>query len=603
MPLRNAGDGLPGKGNQLPAGGVSFKVNIAQAGKPAPQKPLRLWPGVAAVVLQWLARFVVPMVVPGAMIFGVLGELVGGLAVIVWWIFFSRAPGLERWTALPLMIAAMFATSRILDKSIATGAQGGLYFILAVPVLSLALVAWAVASRRLSGGLRYVSMVATILVASGGWALVRTGGFDSDFHQDLSWRWAKTPEDRLVAREVEGHPVAAPAILAATAADWPGFRGPGRDSIIPGVRIKTDWSTSPPVQLWRRPVGPGWSSFAVHGDLIYTQEQRGADELVACYDAASGNPVWTHRDTARFWEANAGAGPRATPTLHEGRVYTFGATGIVNALDARDGAVAWRRDAVSDSAMKVPGWGFASSPLVVGDLVIVAAAGRLVAYDIATGAPRWLGPDRGDSYSSPQLLTIDGVPQVLLMSAPGVISVSPADGKPLWEYKWPTATRIMQPAMTADGGLLMTAGDAMGGAGMRRIGVSHGPDGWKAEEQWTSTGLKPSFNDSVIHDGYVYGFDGAILACLDVKDGKRKWKGGRYGAGQLVLLRDQGLLLVVSEDGELALVKAAPDQFTEVARFPALEGKTWNHPVLAGDRLLVRNASEMAAFRVSLERL
>jgi outer membrane protein assembly factor BamB len=282
-------------------------------------------------------------------------------------------------------------------------------------------------------------------------------------------------------------------------------------------------------------------------------------------------------------------------------VYTFGATGIVNALDAASGAVLWSRNAASDAGVKSPGWGFASSPLVFGDMVIVAAAGKLVAYDQATGTPRWLGPDGGgDSYSSPELVTFDGVAQIVLMSSFGATSVAPADGALLWKYGWKSDTRIMQPAVTADGNLLITAGDAMGGVGMRRIAIAHGPAGWTAEERWTSAGLKPSFNDSVVHNGYVFGFNGGILACIDVKDGTRKWKGGRYGNGQLVLLRDQDLLLVISEEGELALVKATPDQFTEVAHFPALEGKTWNHPVLAGDRLLVRNGNEMVAFRLSL---
>ena len=310
--------------------------------------------------------------------------------------------------------------------------------------------------------------------------------------------------------------------------------------------------------------------------------------------------MWAHGDAARFWESNAGAGPRATPTLHEGRVYTFGATGIVNALDASNGTVLWSRNAASDTGKKVPGWGFASSPLVVGDMVIVAASGKLAAYDLATGAPRWIGPDGGDSYSSPHLVTIDGVPQILLMSAAGATSVAPADGKLLWKHSWPSDTRIMQPAQTADGDLLITSGDAMGGVGMRRIAVAHGSAGWTTEERWTSAGLKPNFNDFVVHDGHVYGFSGSILACIDVKDGTRKWKGGRYGAGQLVLLRDQGLLLVLSEEGEIALVKATPDQFTEVARVPAMEGKTWNHPVLVGNRLLVRNGNEMVAFRLPL---
>lgn len=136
--------------------------------------------------------------------------------------------------------------------------------------------------------------------------------------------------------------------------------------------------------------------------------------------------------------------------------------------------------------------------------------------------------------------------------------------------------------------------------GMRRISVAHGPNGWTTQEQWTSVRLKPYFNDFVVCDGYAFGFAGRRLACLDVKDGTRKWKGGRYTPGQLLLLADQNLLLVQSEKGELALVVASPDQFSELARFPAIEGKTWNHPVLIGDVLLLRNAQEMVAFRLSL---
>ncbi len=321
---------------------------------------------------------------------------------------------------------------------------------------------------------------------------------------------------------------------------------------------------------------------------------------MACYNATTGKPVWAHRDPARFWESNAGAGPRGTPTLAGGRVYTLGATGIVNALDANDGAVLWSRNAGTDTGTKVPGWGFASSPLVLGDMVVVAASGHLVAYDAATGSPRWFGPDSGGSYSSPHLLSIDGVAQIVLMSAHGATSVSPEDGKLLWKYAWPSDTRIMQPAVTADGDLLISGGDAMGGVGLRRIAVIHGASGWTVEERWTSEGLKPNFNDFVVYNGHVYGFDGSILACIDVKDGKRAWKGGRYGHGQLVLLRDQGVLLVLSEEGELALVKAATDQFTELARSPAIEGKTWNHPVLVGERLLVRNGNEMVGFRLPL---
>jgi outer membrane protein assembly factor BamB len=630
---------------------------ITQTGEPTPQKPLRLWPGVVAAVLLLLVRVVVPVVAPNATFFGLplalvglLGGAFGGLAIVVWWLFFSRAPWSERLGAIILMIVALLATSRLAHESIAGAGMGMLLYILAVPVQGVALVVWAVASRRLSSGLRRASLVATILLACGVFTLLRTGGITGDADSDFHWRWTKTPEERLLAQagnelldsarggptapekpvavsasDASVPPASAPAVeplekplVAAagdqpaslpvppaatkTAADWPGFRGPDRDDVIHGVRIETDWSKSPPVALWRRPIGPGWSSIAVRGNLIYTQEQRGDDEIVASYNLTTGKPVWMHRDATRFWESNAGAGPRATPTLSNGRVYTFGATGIVNTLDARDGSVVWSRNAASDTGATLPGWGFAGSPLVVNDVVIVAASGRLVAYDVATGNPRWFRQTGGGSYSSPHRVTIHGVEQVLLLNGGGATSVAPADGTVLWDHRWPESSgSIVQPALTTDGDVLIGAIDSSaGGFGTRRIALAHGPGGWTVEERWTSTGLKPGFNDYVVHKGHAFGFDGSILASIDLENGKRDWKGGRYGNGQLVLLPDQDLLLVLSEEGELALVKATPDHFTELARFPALEGKTWNHPVLVGDVLLVRNGEEMAAFRLSL---
>jgi outer membrane protein assembly factor BamB len=579
-------------------------MGIAQIGEP--QKPLRLWPGVAIVALQWLARFGVPMLLPGAMAFGAIGGLFGGLAIIVWWAFFSRAPRSERWGAVLLMIVALAVTSRLLHESIATAGMGVMFYLYAIPVLSLAFVVWAVASPHLPDGPRRATMVVTILLACGAWTLVRTGGVTGSAESDFAWRWAETPEERLVSQDAQAVQVDDdPAALASTTAatetggDWPGFRGPDRDGIIRGVRIETDWSASPPVELWRRPIGPGWSSFAVRGDLVYTQEQRGDDEVVSCYRATTGEPVWRHRDATRFWESNAGAGPRGTPTLGNGRVYTFGATGILNALDAADGAVVWSRNVASDTDTKVPHWGFSSSPLVVDDIVVVAASGTLVAYDLAGGDLRWRGPAGGVSYSSPHRLTIDGVAQIVLLDGPSAKSVAPADGTLLWRHPWP-GCGMLQPALTADGDVLITALGMSGGIGTRRIGVAHGPAGWTTEERWTSRGLKPYFNDLVVHDGHAFGFDGSILSCINLGDGERMWKGGRYGHGQLVVLADQDLLLVLSERGELALVAATPERFTELARFPAIEGKTWNHPVLVGDLLLVRNNREMAAFRLSL---
>lgn len=594
---------------------------------------MRLWPGVAIVTVQWLLRFGLPVVAPDLTMYGVIAGMAGFVAVLVWWLGFSRAPWTDRVAAVVLMFAAMAATFPFLDRSMATGAMGMIFPMLAVPGLSLAFVAWAVVSRQMSIGMQRATMVVAIVLPCVAWTMVRTGGFTGNFDNDLAWRWTATPEDRVLAMveempitpPVEAAPVETPVasqpnvvpaaspaavvdaeIVAAPAGvnallDWPGFRGPGRDSLVRGVRIATDWAASPPAELWRRPIGPGWSSFAVHGDVFYTQEQRGEEEIVAAYRVSTGAPVWMHRDAARFWESNGGAGPRGTPTFSNGRLYTFGATGILNVLDAASGRVIWSRNAGTDSGIKVPDWGFSSSPLLIDDLVIVAAAGKLVAYDRATGAPRWMGPDGGQGYSSPHLLTIQGVPQILLLDAKGAVSVSPTDGAELWKVVVTSSgmsAPVVQPALTPDGDVLVTAGDI---SGVHRFAVANGPGGWSANSRWSSNGLKPYFNDFVVHQGHAFGFDGSFLACIDIADGTRKWKGGRYGNGQLVLLPDQDLLIVITEDGELALVSAASDRFTELARRPAIEGKTWNHPVLAGDTLLVRNGEEMAAFRLALE--
>jgi outer membrane protein assembly factor BamB len=640
-------------------------MSSADTGRMTPVRPLRLWPGVVAASLLVLVRFVVPLVVPGAGGVAILGGIAAAAAIAVWWLLFSRAPWLERLSGIAMMAAALLVTSRIAHESIVTGMMGMMLPLLAIPLMSLALVAAAAAGRRLPRAPRQVLIGAAIFLACGSLALVRTGGVTGEGHSELRWRWTPTAEQRLLAAGDDLHlaapdvpltplsPPAAPDASDPTAPDdvaaepmmppptpgaadtpetivtgvdssepaaprgdaagatpdaastgtaarfeWSGFRGPARDGIVRGTRIGTDWSATPPDAIWRRPIGPGWSSFAVSGDLVYTQEQRGDDEIVSAYRLSTGDVVWMHRDPIRFWESNAGAGPRATPTLHGARVYSLGATGLLNALDARTGARLWSRDAAADAGKEVPEWGFAGSPLVAGDLVVVALAGRLAAYDRATGNLRWLGPEGGGGYSSPHLATLDGVEQILLLRGSRTIAVSPAGGALLWEHAWPGAVSILQPALAADGDVLIASGDMMGGMGIRRLAVSNGPSGWTVEERWTTRGLKPYFNDFVVHKGHAYGFDGSILSCIDLADGERKWKGGRFGHGQLVLLADQDLLLILSEHGELGLVGATPDGFRELARIPAIEGKTWNHPVVVGDTLLVRNGEEMAAFRL-----
>jgi outer membrane protein assembly factor BamB len=577
------------------------------------------------VAIQWLLWTVAPAVLPDQAIYAAYGALGAGPLILLWWLFLSKAPWLERLGILALIaVAATLTRLYLIHPSIANGMRGLMFIIYAIPALSLVLVLGAVVGNRLTPGWRRAALAAAILLGSGGMAVLRTEGITGEGRSQFAWRWTASPEEQLLARvaaeapapapaaapespaDAAGAPKASPAAAATVppraapeppAPEWPGFRGPAGDAVVAGLRIYTDWKAQPPVELWRRPVGPGCSSVAAGGGLIYTQEQRGEHEVVTCYRADTGAPVWTHQDNARFWESNAGAGPRATPALHQGRVYSLGATGILNALDARTGAVLWTRNAAADTEAKLPGWGFAGSPRVLGDAVVVALSGRLAAYDLANGNLRWLGPQGGTSYSSPHLFRSGGAVQVVLLDGAGVTSVAPADGSVLWQYAW-RGSSMLQPASTADGAMLVNSGDAAGGLGTRRLAVAQAAAGWNAQEVWTSRGLKPYFNDLVVHGQYAFGFDGNILSCIDLNDGARKWKGGRYGHGQMLLIRDQDVLLVLSEEGEIALVSATPGQFSELARVPAIEGKTWNHPAVAGDLLVVRNGEEMAAFRL-----
>lgn len=375
-----------------------------------------------------------------------------------------------------------------------------------------------------------------------------------------------------------------------------------RDGVVPGVRLREDWTVAPPKEVWRRKVGPGWSSFAATDDRLYTQEQRGEREAVVCYDAHTGAEVWNHEYPSRFWEAVAGAGPRATPTLHDGALFTLGAQGVLCRFEARTGAVAWSRDLRTDAGREPPMWGFSSSPLVVHGCVIVHAGGAadkgLLAYDVQTGAPRWGAPAGDHSYSSPQLATIAGQPCVLMLTNTGLRACDPLTGQARWEHEWKfEGQRVVQPLVFGAGSVLL---GTMTGAGTRRIDVTNGAAGIEVAERWTSLAMKPGFNDFVAHRGHLFGFDNTVFGCIDLETGRKKWKEGRYGNGQVLLLPDGDQLLVVSEQGEIVLLRANPEKHEEQARFSALTGKTWNHPVLVGDRLYVRNSEEAACFQLGL---
>lgn len=569
-----------------------MEQNILKSGS---ARSLRLWPGVILAIVLVLLRYVLFYIEPRSAFLSFMGGMFLSIAILVWWVFFSRAPKFEKWGGLIIIILSLAVINLLNDISIATANMGMMYIMYALPVVCVALVLWAALTRKSSVNVRRSSMIITLLVASGFWVLLRTDGMTGDASHKLNWRWAKTPEDRLL-EQTEGESLNA---LADTAIfnyepEWPGFRGKDRNGIVTGLEIATDWIVSPPSELWRKPVGPGCSSFAISGNYIYTHEQLGEYETVSCYTLDEGKPVWKHKDKARFYDSHAGPGPRATPTLARGRLYTLGGTGILNVIDASDGELIWSVNAAERTGTEVRTWGICGSPVITDSLVIVSVSGNLAAFSISKGELAWQTKDGGSGYSSPQLVTLDNTPQVLLMNGSGIISVEPGSGKMLWNYSWPLDDRVLQPTQVDENDILINEEYR----GVKRISVSRDGSGFKIEEVWMTPEVKMLYNDFVIHKGYAYGFDGPSMACLDLKEGKRTWRGERYRGFQL-LLADQDLILVLSEKGELALVKADPSRFTELGRIQVLTGKTWNHPALAGSILVVRNSQEMAAYKIT----
>ncbi|MDX1503276.1 MAG: PQQ-binding-like beta-propeller repeat protein, partial [Thermoanaerobaculia bacterium] len=325
-------------------------------------------------------------------------------------------------------------------------------------------------------------------------------------------------------------------------------------------------------------------------------------EVVAAYDADTGAELWTHETRSRFWEALSGAGPRATPTVAGGMLFALGPQGLLLRLEPTTGRLAWSRDLREDAGREPPIWGFSSSPLVIGDLVLVHAGGEgdrgLLAYDVEGGELRWGAAAGSHSYSSPQLVEVAGRRAVAIVTDAGMRLVDPTDGAEIWRYEWPFEQyRALQPLVVGESSLLISTGL---GNGTRRLDLRPAGAALDGEERWTSRGLKPDFNDYVAHEGYLYGFDPNILSCIDLESGERQWKGGRYGNGQLLLLPDADQLLVLSEKGEVVLVRATPERLEELARHQVLHGKTWNHPVLVGSRLYVRNGEEAVALEMPL---
>jgi len=483
---------------------------------------------------------------------------------------------------------------------------------------SLSILGWWVFFSGLRWKTRLAGVGLLVLAAAVFLTLFRSNGQSGNFIPQFTYRFAPTAEELALEyfeqqtaspqpNGTENAPVAngggedasesstAPR-LEVTDADWPRFGGPRGDHIV-RESINRDWDANPPKQLWRHPVGPAWSSFAVVGDLAFTQEQRGDNEAVVCYDANTGEQVWLHEDPERFYESASGAGPRSTPTVHDSRLYSLGATGVLNCLDPLTGSVFWSRNVVEDADTELIEWGMAGAPLIHEELVIVNPGGpngAVAAYDRLTGTKQWAGGHHKASYATPQLAVLDGVPQLLIYCSEGICGHDVADGEQLWFFAWTNLTRlnIAQPIVLPDKGVFISSGY---GTGSALLDVSKDGETWAVESRWERPNkFKLKFNGGIHKDGYVYGLDEGILSCFDLEEGKRTWKRGRYKFGQVLMVGED--LLVSTEAGDVVLIEASPESMNEIAKFKAIEGKTWNHPVLNRGRLFVRNAEEAACY-------
>lgn len=572
---------------------------------------LRWWPAAALLILTVLLKNLTtileappfPVVMAAFM-----GPAVVSVVILLWWLFGSRASLREKLTGAILIGITGVVSVLLLHQSM----QGMTSIIYQVPtgvgLFALTLIVFAARpSRRLP---------AAIIASAAGfgiWDLLQLEGVTGKFSPEFLWRWSPTSEqqylesravrtsDGVTVSKGEQIPEDAAEEISRNTAQWSDFRGPRRDGRLPGITLEEDWNTHPPRMVWKSRVGPGWSSFSVSGIRLFTQEQRGDNEAVVCLNSQDGRELWSWEYPGRFWESVAGAGPRATPTIGDDALYCLGANGILLRLDPASGDLVWQRDLQEDSGRKPPQWGFSSSPLVHAGLVIVHAGGPgdkgVLAYDGESGESRWSVASGDHSYSSPQLAEFDGVTGILMQTNDGLQFLNTQDGAVLWNHDWKvTNYRAIQPLVSGNSVLLATSL----GLGTRRITVNHSADKWETKEEWTSKDIKPDFNDFVEHREHVYGFDGNIFACVSLSDGKRAWKRGRYGNGQVLLLSDSGQLLIISESGELVLVRADPKQLIEVGKIPAIQGKTWNHPVLIGNRVYLRNGEEVACYELQV---
>ncbi len=381
----------------------------------------------------------------------------------------------------------------------------------------------------------------------------------------------------------------------AAAEDWPQYRGPDQTGRSAESGLIDSWPAAGPPVLWRAALGDGYSGMSIADGRLFTMFGAGNDEYVIAFDAATGGELWRVRTDVNRRDSQ-GSGPRSTPTVDGDLVYVLGAGGKLDALRVADGTRAWRSDLVETFGAKVPRWGISTSPLTLGDLLLVDVGGRpgysLVAFDKKTGEVRWHSETDRPGYSTPLAIAVGGVEQVLFFTGSSLVSVAAETGSVYWRYPWKTSYDVnaaMPVFVPPNRVFISTSYDK--GAAMLEIDVAGGEV--STREIWRDRVMKNHFNSSVLVGEHLYGFDNGTLKCIEAATGEEVWAQRGFSKGSL--LYADGSLLVLGERGLLASVQATPDGYREDARFQLFEAKTWTMPSLADGRLFVRSQEELVA--------
>lgn len=445
-------------------------------------------------------------------------------------------------------------------------------------------------------GIVVLAAVALVFI---GKKLVRyEGSADGSARPQLAWKWTKRFDMPALHSQTAASTDLGP--VPTNLADWTRFMGPNGDGMLPPPKWNTDWAAHPPREVWRQPVGLGWSAFAVLGRRAITQEQRGDEECVTCYDVVTGKLLWSHADKTLFAEDMGGHGPRSTPSINAttGLVYTQGATGVLNCLEVATGALKWTRQVLKDAGAGNIQWGKSNAPLLHADQVIVTGGNGgapLLAYRQDTGEPIWKAGTDDASYSTPMVLTLAGREQIVSVNHASVTGHDPAGGAVLWSFTWPgDFPKVNEPIPAGPDRILITASY---GVKSHLLEIKSDTSGkFSCNAVWSSSAPRTKFSSATILDGQAYGLDEGTLVSVDLATGERGWREGRYGFGQHLQLGD--VLLIQTEPGPVVLARVSKEKLTELGRINALSSKTWNPPTLAGNWLLVRNDREAVCYEL-----